>query len=179
MEDLDLFIKVKSDDTQAFEILFERYYKRLCGFAYKFTKKPEIAEEIVSTVFSSIWLKRGELNIAKNVRAYLFRSVYNHSLNYLKSRKQVFSNIEDVEIELPATGENPENSLKLKELEDEIEALISAMPKQRQLVFRMSRIDCLKYSEIAELLSISVFTVQNHMVEAVKYMSNHYKKLTA
>ena len=58
MEDLDLFIKVKSDDTQAFEILFERYYKRLCGFAYKFTKKPEIAEEIVSTVFSSIWLKQ-------------------------------------------------------------------------------------------------------------------------
>jgi len=178
-KDLDLFAKVKKDDSRSFEILFERYYGRLCGFAYQFTKNKENAEEIVSTLFSTIWLKRNDIHIEQNFKSYLYKSVRNQSLNYLKAQKTILTDIDDMEIESNGTYDHPGNSLELKELETSIENLISSMPRQRQRIFRMSRIECLKYAEIADILCISVNTVQNHMVEAVKYMSGNLPKVQA
>ena len=51
------------------------------------------------------------------------------------------------------------------------------MPDQRKLIFRMNRLQGMKYKEIADVLGISVYTVQNHMVEATKHLSSRYKQL--
>ena len=60
------------------------------------------------------------------------------------------------------------DSLEYKELEDQLEKLISSMPNIRQTVFRMSRIEQLNYQEIADQLSISKRTVENHISLALK-----------
>jgi RNA polymerase sigma-70 factor (ECF subfamily) len=62
-----------------------------------------------------------------------------------------------------------------KELNREINAALSSLPEQCGLVFRMSRFENLKYSEIADQLNISVKTVENHMGKALKLMRSHLK----
>jgi len=178
MTDLQLFENIKKDDVWAFETLFENYFQRLCGFACQVVKGQQIAEEIVSSVFTAVWLRRKEINIEKSVKSYLYRSVRNHAINYLKSEKMRFTSIDDELLTKCAGSDQPDSVMAYQELEKEIEVLISSMPKQRQLVFRLSRQQGLKYAEIAKDLNISVNTVQNHMVEANRYMSKHFDELS-
>ncbi len=178
MTDLQLFENIRKDDVRSFENLFENYFPRLCAFACQIVNGSQIAEEIVSGVFTTIWLRRKEINIEKSVKSYLYRSVRNHAINYLKSEKKRFTEIDDEVLNTGTGSGQPDSDLAFRELESEIEALISSMPKQRQLVFRLSRLQGLKYAEIAEKLDISVNTVQNHMVEANRYMSKHYDKIS-
>ena len=178
MTDLQLFENIRKDDVGSFESLFESYFSRLCSFACQLVKGPQISEEIVSGVFTAIWLRRKEIHIEKSVRSYLYRSVRNHAINYLKSEKKLFIDINDELFNAKEESSQPDSDLTIRELEGEIETLICSMPKQRQLVFRLSRLQGLKYAEIAEKMDISVNTVQNHMVEANKYMTKHYDKLS-
>ncbi len=178
MTDLELFENIKKDDVRSFEILFESYFTRLCSFACQIVNRVQIAEEIVSSVFTTIWLRRKEINIEKSVRSYLFRSVRNLSINYIKSEKKKYVDIDDELLDSKEELGQPDSKLTFQELEAEIEVIICKMPKQRQRIFRLSRIDGLKYMEIAEKLKISVNTVQNHMVEANKYMARQYDKLS-
>ena len=65
----------KSEDEQAFELLFRRYYVRLCGFANKFISNTAESEEIVQEVFLNIWNKRDRLKLNNEIRPYLFKSI--------------------------------------------------------------------------------------------------------
>ena len=66
---------------------------------------------------------------------------------------------------------NADKFIQYEELKEDIDLLLRQLPKKRQIIFRMNRLDGLSYKEIAEILSISVNTVQNQMVEAVKFLS--------
>jgi RNA polymerase sigma-70 factor (ECF subfamily) len=178
MTDLQLFERIKNDDSRSFESLFDNYFLRLCSFACQFVKAPQISEEIVSGVFTAIWLRRKEIHIEKSVKSYLYRSVRNHAINYLKSEKKQFTDVDDELFNEKEESHQPDSELIFRELEAEIEVLICSMPRQRQAVFRLSKLQGMKYAEIAKDMGISVNTVQNHMVEANKYMSKHYDKFS-
>src|SRR5665648_946430 len=78
-----------SDEEQAFELLFRRYYLRLCGFANKFIANTPESEEIVQEVFLNIWKKRDQLQLNNEIRPYLFKSVQNLCFNFIEHQKVV------------------------------------------------------------------------------------------
>jgi RNA polymerase sigma-70 factor (ECF subfamily) len=125
----------------------------------------DLSEGAVSDIFVNIWLKRGMIEIDTNVKSYLYKSVRNQSLNYIKKYYRLSAEVESIE-NLELAGHY--NFIQEYETNEEVENLLMSLPARRKLVFKMSRIDGLKYSEIAEILSISVNTVQNHIIEAVK-----------
>lgn len=167
-----LLEKVKTGDQKALEQLFERYFFSLCRFASSFVKQTDIAEEIVSDVFLNIWLKRNELNIHTNIKAYLFVAIKNQALNYLNKEKLVFEEL-SVNTEAQDITLNEGSSIELSETREEINAIIKELPPQRQVIFKMNKYEGLKYKEIADKLSISVNTVQKQMIEAVKFVSQY------
>ncbi|MDN5203602.1 RNA polymerase sigma-70 factor [Fulvivirgaceae bacterium BMA10] len=171
--DKTLLSSIRQNDQKALELLYEKYYHSLCDFAFNFVRSIEISEEVVSDVFLNIWLKRAEINITSNFKSYLFISVKNQSLNYLSKSKVKF---EDLEI-LDKTGHISEKSAHAKiyftEFEKEIEQILQELPPQRRIIFKLNRIEGLKYMEIAKILSISVNTVQKQMTEAVKFLANY------
>ena len=171
--DETLISSIKRNDQKALELLYEKYYYPLCNFAFNFVKSVETSEEVVSDIFLNIWLKRSALNIKSNCKSYLFIAVKNQSLNYLSKNKIEF---EDLEI-LDKTGYVTEKSAHSKicyaEFEKEIEEILLRLPAQRQIIFKLNRIDGLKYVEIAKILSISVNTVQKQMTEAVKFIARY------
>lgn len=155
--------------------LMDKYSEPLCNHVMQLTGSRDLSEEVVADVFISLWKVKNNLVIQTSLRSYLYRSCKNRSLDLLEKEKRYRT--EGIESMKPLKGDiSTDAELNIQELNLHIDSLIKEMPKQKQLIFRMSRIDGLKYREIAEILSLSINTVQNHMVEAVKFMAKHKVK---
>ncbi|MCD4696486.1 MAG: RNA polymerase sigma-70 factor [Bacteroidales bacterium] len=165
-DELIQFKKIKAGDIKSFEGLFEQYYQPLCNFAYLFLKNEEQAEEVVSSVFVNIWIKRKKINIHTSLKSFLYKSTRNAVVSLIRKNKHEF--VYDLSEHVKMDNITPETLLLNKELEDVINNLLGKLPKVAGLVFRMKRIDGLKYKEIAEALDISEKTVENHITNAIK-----------
>jgi RNA polymerase sigma-70 factor (ECF subfamily) len=159
---------IKAGDEHALELLFKSYYASFCRSALRIVKEEAVAEELVSDVFYSIWSKRDSLDIRSNIRGYLSFSVRNHALNYLKSKKLGYVDLDEVSHQLEVSEDNPEHLLITEETLNAWERRISELPPQRQKVFRMNKLEGLTYKEIAERLSLSEKTVRNQVQIAVR-----------
>lgn len=151
-----------------YEFIFRQYYQGLCNYANMFLKDMDNAEEIVQQVFVKLWEKREQTVIEGSVKSYLYKSVYNTSMNELKHRK-----IKENYLQMQSTNEHIEHPLSesnLKELERNIEKALLNLPEQCRLIFKMSRFEDLKYREIADVLNISPKTVENQMGKALRLM---------
>lgn len=164
-------ICVYSDD-QSLEYLFDRYFQRLCTFSHTFVKDHAIAEELVADTFCTIWFNRANLNVPDKARPYLYTAVRNHSLNHLKKKRVEHIDISYAET-MPDNNLGPEQLLTFNDLLKEVNLLVDALPEKKRIIFRMNKIEGFRYKEIADILGISVHTVQNHMVEAVKMLAEN------
>ena len=166
-----IMLVIEHDDYYAFESLFKRMYNPLCQFCIKFVKSPEVAEELVSDVFYSIWKNRNRL-IISSPKAYLFASVRNKAFDHLrKVKKQIHCDLENA-TNLPADTANSQEILVLRELTASMEKSIARLPKQCRLIYELSRDQGLKYKEIATILQVSVKTVETQMGRALKHLRN-------
>lgn len=167
---------LKAGDITAFEMLFRTYYQPLCNYAFTFVQDHDEAEEIVQSTFLQVWEKKETLEIRTAVRPYLYAMVRNACLNVIKHEK---IKQQHVAVEM-AVGERSIESVSrtvmASELENRIYQAMEALPEQCRLVFKLSRFEELKYSEIAEQLNISIKTVENHMGKALKIMREQLKE---
>lgn len=154
-------------DHGSFEEAFRKYYASLCDYCYGITGEKNLSEDIVQDVFVYFWKNRSKVKINTSLKSYLYFSVRNGAMNYIKKqaleRKHnplIVEFIEDVQ----ATGNSDEEILQIKKIKEVIEEL----PSQCRKVFLMSCINGLKYKEIAEELEISVNTVKSHISKAYK-----------
>lgn len=153
-----------------FETIFRMYYSNLCAYANKFVYDVDTSEEIVQEVFFQLWKQREEIGISTSLKSYLYRSVRNRSLNFIKHNR-----IKDEYENYSKQSKNnevasPEDEIYASELEQKIVETIDQLPPERKKIFIMSRYDGLKYKEIAEKLNISIKTVENQMGKAIKYL---------
>lgn len=171
-EDLYLIALVRKGDSKALESLFRKYYNSLCSFASFFSRRDDLAEEIVADVFIKLWEKKDSLLIESNLRAYLFKSTRHTTINYIKQEN---TNWEDLDEELLEESYDPANELIYKELENNLNNLINGLPEKRKAIFQLSRFEGFSYNEIADILSLSAKTVENQMGKAIKQLRELYK----
>lgn len=164
-----LIIRLKYGDRQAYELIFRKYYVRLCGFANKFLNDPDKAKDVVQDVFIKLWLGRNEIDPEGSLKAFLFRITQNMSLNVLRHKKieSGYSEIYKV-VYIDNADYSVYESLFTKEMEHSIEVAVKKMPPSCKRVYEMSRNEGLKNKEIAEKLNISLKTVEAHMSQALK-----------
>lgn len=157
------------EDERAFKKFFELFAGQLYQFSFSFIKNKSVAEEAISDVFFKVWLNRADLVNIENVKAYLFKATYNTSLNYLDEikRKKAIS-LEDVEVDLGIDLICPETELINKELKELIEKAIEDLPPRCKIIYKMAKVEQLKYKEIGELLDISVKTINHQLSIAMK-----------
>ncbi len=169
---------VANGDETAFAELFNSYHNKLYGFILKLTKNEEAAEDVVQDVFLKIWMNRATLVAIDHFNAYLFRMSQNHALNGLKR----MANEIQILTKLAKSGKEgatmPDEQLLQKEVNEQLQQAINQLPAQQKKVYTMSRMQGMKYEEIAEALNLSVSTVKNHMATALhnirKAMTNSY-----
>lgn len=86
--DIALLNRIKENDQTALEVLFERYYYRLCDFVFQYVQRVDIAEKAVSDVFLKIWNNRQKIDISTNFKAYIYRAIRNQALNYIQKEQK-------------------------------------------------------------------------------------------
>lgn len=168
-----LFKKVVQEgDYVAFRELFTRYYRSLCNYSMRVVTTREVAEEVVSDVFVKLWKNREQIEVHTSFEAYMYRAVRNQSLDYLKlkmHRVHERESLETIQWNLAyADHYTPVEEVVFNEFYDRVETYINDLPRQCQLIFRMSREEGLRYREIADLLNISIKTVETQMGRALK-----------
>jgi len=166
---------LRNNDEQAFEDFFRTYYQRLCNYSNTILNDMVQSEEIVQGAFLTIWEKRESIEIHSSLKSYLYRAVYNSSLNHVKHMKvqrkheQYFQNSNSLEYE------NASEKLMEEELDGLIRRAVDQLPPQCQIVFKLSRFENMSYAEISSQMNISVKTVENHIVKALKILRDKLK----
>lgn len=165
---------VRNGCYKSFCELFTLYYQPLCIYAMRVVNYREIAEEVVSDVYMKLWKNREQITVHTSFEAYLYRSVRNQALDYLKLKTYRPQKNEPLEAVDRSTAyadyHTPSDELCFNELFDEVECLVNQLPRQCQLIFRLNRENGLRYREIAEHLQISIKTVETQMGRALKLL---------
>ncbi len=161
---------VNEDDQQAFGTLFNLMNRPLFALCIPIVHSRELAEEIICDVFCSLWRNRKHIHVESSLKAYIFTSVRNKALDYLRKLKREknidLSHASNVAYE----EENAEEKIENEQLASSIQIAIHDLPPQCRQVFLLNREHGLKYREIAEKLNISKKTVETHMGRALKYL---------
>jgi len=164
--------QIAAEDAQAYKELFISYHSRLLKFAYSFTHSKESAEEIVSDVFLKIWLRRRSILEIENLHLYLYVSTKNLSINrLLKQKREKTFSLDEVKVEFESIYFNPEQLYITAEIFQRIQFAIKQLPPKCQLIFKLVKEDGLKYKQVAELLHLSVKTIESQMAIAVRKIS--------
>ncbi len=176
MIEKELVLRIKKGDEQAFELLYRKYFKRLCAFANKYLHDYEATQEVIQEVFFTIWEKREYLDSDKPILSFLFQSTKNKSLHIIEHSK-VVDKYQEVIKYAYSQGDyfDTQDSLLAKELEAKLGEIIESLPVQCRKVFLLSRQEGKKYREIAEELNISEKTVETHMNKALKVFRKELK----
>ena len=157
------------NDRQSFKRLYQFYYRKLFCLAKSFVKSTEEAEEIVNDTFLSIWVRRAELINIRNFTIYICTAIRNKSLTAMAKMKiYEHLNLDDIHIDIKDLTAGSQEKLQADDLAKLLNHSIAQLPDQCRLVFKLVKEDGFKYKEVAELLDISVKTVEYHMGNALK-----------
>jgi len=160
------------DDEPAYKEIFFSYYTPLLKFAQSLLDNRQSAEEVVSDVMMKIWEKRKSLPSITNLRVYLYVSTKNTALNYLSKQKKVdILSLEHLNLDFPCTSPNPEELMITAEMMRRINNAVNSLPPRCKLVFKLVKEDGLQYKEVAEILNISVKTIDNQLAIALRKIS--------
>jgi RNA polymerase sigma-70 factor (family 1) len=162
------------DDQQAYKLLFTALYPYLYPFARALVKTKEPAEEIVSDVFIKVWEKRKELDKIDNLKLYLYVATRHIALNYLEKEKRKPTNPIDYfqHAELISVHLDPEQLLITADMMALLRKAVDQLPPKCKVIFKLVKEDGLKYKEVAEILGISVKTVENQLAIALHKLGN-------
>ncbi len=158
-------------DEKSYKELFLHFHHPLIRFGVSIVKSEEAAEEIYSDVFLRLWELGTAFKNIENLRLYLYTSIKNASLNYLAKYYKVQTvDIDSINLDF-LHQPDPEESLLITEFQRKSALAINALPAKCQLVYKLIREDGFNYKEVAEIMNISVNTVEGHMTSAIKKLS--------
>lgn len=164
------FIRFKEELSQeSFTDFFNHYYNRLIQFAITIARSELLAEEVVLDVFLKLWEQKEMLGTIDNIETYLYISVRNKAINVLKSEyKFRFEMLKDSHIQLADYKPLAESELIGHEMFGILNDAVTRLPSKCKIIFKLIREDGLSRNEVAQILNISVKTVDNQVAIAVR-----------
>lgn len=167
------FYQIKEVDEDALNQLFEEFYSSLCFFCNRYVSDMDVARSLVQQVFVDLWIKRYKINITDNIKSYLYSSVKNKSVDYLRQQKnktQITNEVEDSR-KIPF-----KDLVREEEVSNRINKSIEVLPEKCREIFILCRFEGLKYQQTADKLGISIKTVEMQMSIALKRLRKDLSK---
>ncbi|WP_316817069.1 RNA polymerase sigma-70 factor [Pedobacter nyackensis] len=164
----DLLLLIEGKDTDAFTEFYVENFRKLILVSDKYVKSIPVAEEIVQNIFLKIWEDKGLLTEIDSIKSYLYRSTTNASINHINREKSLEKH--HLKIAESLTAEEIDNLDEQNEMIVLLYKEIELLPEKCREVFKLSRLEGMKYKAIAVHLNISEKTVENHMGHALKVL---------
>jgi RNA polymerase sigma-70 factor (ECF subfamily) len=163
-----LVAMIRQDDAGAFAAVYNKYAAQLFHTAHAILKDREACEDIIQELFTTLWIKRQQLNI-HHLKSYLFTATRNNVLMTIRSGKIKVSISELQELVEQNTASD---GITEKELLQCINENVAQLPPKCRTIFILSREEKLSHKEIASQLKISYKTVENQMAIALKRLKS-------
>jgi len=166
----ELQIKVAKGDENAFTQLYLHFGKKLILFGISLVRSKEISEELVEDVFVKLLANRHTITSIENITVYLYVAVKNKALNKLsqKANELIAAPFDYLDTTLNEFAADPYDLMITSEMMDRMHQVIETLPPRCKMIFKLIREDGLRYKEVAEILNISVNTIDAQMAIAVK-----------
>ncbi|GAA5222013.1 RNA polymerase sigma factor [Membranihabitans marinus] len=150
------------------EVLIHRYYDKIYRYIHSQTQSVVVSEDISQDVFLEVFHLGERIKTIVHIEAYIFSMAKNAiKLNWRQKKINKVS-LEEKSEDLVVSDPDSIDTLSYLELTDCIEEIINTLPLRQRQVFEMSRVEGLSHNEIALRLNISIHTVNNHLVQALK-----------
>lgn len=169
--------KISRSDQRAFDDLFRTFYPVLVRFAMRYVSNKMAARDVVQESFMKLWQTRGRIDASRSLKSYLYTMVRNRSLNEIRDRSGIDVNREKAHNQQRV--EDPEEiklDSKSGQLEERMKLWIDELPDRQKEAFSLSRFEGLDHDEIAEVMSVSPKTVNNHIVAALSTLRGRYEQ---
>ncbi len=174
--DFELISRIRDGEEAAFRVVFDIYSAKLYNFSFRFLKNKEQCQEVVQETFLSFWVNRAKLDAQYPLAPFLYTITRRLTLNSLRKIANSETAINKLWINIQKVSNETEELVMHDDLRRFTEEVLTKLPRQQQLVYRMSRQEDLSYDEIAEELNISRNTVRNHLVAALKTLKTQLHK---
>lgn len=178
ISDNELFYKLKTGDRGAYTEIYHRYKELLFVFAYKKTNSEEEAKDLIHELFLTLWEKRSEINISKELPAYLFWTLRNKIFDSFRHKNVTQKYIDHLSNYLIKHEADTDYLVRHNDLSKFIEAEIAALPQKMRQAFELSRKSNLTRREIATELNLSEETVKSHIRRALLILKTKLGAIT-
>ena len=175
--DTDLISRLKKDDHDSFQKLFERYSLPLFRFSFSYLKSKEVAEDVVQEVFMKIWNNRKDIKSNTSFQSYLFTIALNVVRKYFNKLSRQNELKHDILFEFSNDKPRFDDRSGYQFLTEKLDELINRMPEKRREVFIKKKIEEKSLKEIAKECDITTKTVEYHITEAMKFLKKEFEKL--
>lgn len=163
-----------NNSEESFKKFVNQYYSQLCAFSVQYTDSLEISEDLVQDVFLRFWESHKYHQATSNLKSYIFNSVRNASIDYIRKNK----NTTFIELEEASYLKEEEiNEETLLAQHEQLHKLLEQLPAQEYRVLIAIVVNNKKYKEVGDEMNISVNTVKTHLSRALKFLRAHNIKM--
>ncbi|MDR1645608.1 MAG: RNA polymerase sigma-70 factor [Tannerellaceae bacterium] len=161
------------DSNEAFKQLFVQYYSPLCEYASRYVPGEE-TEELVQELMLYLWENRKILVIESSLRSYLFTATKYRCLNMLKKQQFHRRVHSDLQEKTKGRFDDPDYYL-MNDLEEQLRNAINQLPENYRRTFALSRMSHYTNIQIAQLLGVSLKTVEYRITQSLKILRHKLK----
>jgi RNA polymerase sigma-70 factor (family 1) len=175
-------IKIKElligdNSERAFRVIVRAYEDKVIRFISLFVQNNQECEELASDVFVSLWTNRHKLADIADLDSYIFIIAKNKALNHLRKEKTELVDLETFQVDaFHNTETTPESIYITQETVKELNSAINELPQKTKLAFHLVREDKMKYKEAAEVLGVSIKTIEKQVASAVAKLKERLSK---
>lgn len=160
-------------DCAVFEGIYRAYYPALCFFASKYVGDDE-SEDIVENLFLRIWKQKKIMLNNAHLKSFLYQSTKNACFDFIKIQGRKDKRYASLQVQIDAVDQDYLHNFIHTEVIAEIHRAINQLPTQCRKVIHLEFVDGLSNEEVAKELSLSIQTVKNHKVRALKILKQRF-----
>jgi RNA polymerase sigma-70 factor (family 1) len=175
-KEIDWITLFRQGDEKALAYFFKLHYRSLCYFVTKIIQDETEAEDTVAVAFVKLWERKDSFESAQGIKAFLFITCRNSSLNYLKQLKRSTARQQGYIYHLEILDAEVLNQVVESEFLNSLYLEVERLPEQCRKVFTMLYFEGKKTDEIALAMDLSVKTVRNYKARALETLHNAFLK---
>ena len=162
MSDNALLAALKAGDVRAYNTLFMKYYKLCCVNAYFYLKDKEEAKEVVQAFFVDLLEKKGYMQLEGDIKGYLYRSIKNRCLNWIRAAAREVKRAELV-AGVEQYSDTAEDHRGKEKMYDQLQEAFSMLSMQRKEALKLVYVKEKRYQEAADQMGISINSLKTHL----------------
>jgi len=175
LSDVELMLRVKGGDREAFSVLVQRYRKPLINFIYRFTVDPGVSEDLAHEVFLKAFQAAPKYEPSAGFSTWLYRIATNAALNHIRDHKpHLVCSIDDARdgednrftFEVRDPRALAEDELIGRERVAQIRKALGDLPENQRLAVVLTKYQDLSIRETAQILKLSETAVKSLIFRA-------------